>query len=34
LRGSYRSAIYDMVSMAREAENIKAHYKRLGSLNE
>jgi hypothetical protein len=34
LRGNYRSALYDVVNLAREVENIKSYYKRLGSLNE
>jgi len=31
LRGSYRTALYEIVNLAREVEDIKAYYKRLGA---
>jgi len=31
LRSKYRSAVYDVIELTREAEDIKAYYKRLGA---
>jgi hypothetical protein len=34
LRGSYRTAVYEIINLAREAEDIKAYYKKSGATYE